>query len=73
MYDGVKAMIEKEKELRGPKQQTQPPAQKVEEVKETQCGTHLKKPEDIVGFPKFPAGTKSLLMKHLTPELWAKY
>ena len=73
MYDGVKAMIEKEKELRGPKQQTQPPAQKVEEVKETQCGTNLKKPEDIVGFPKFPAGTKSLLMKHLTPELWAKY
>ena len=33
----------------------------------------MKKPEDLVGFPKFPAGTKSLLMKHLTPEIWKKY
>jgi hypothetical protein len=69
MYDGVKAMIEKEKELR-PKQAAQKPA---EDHKETQCGPHIKKHEDIVGFPKFPAGTKSLLMKHLTPDLWQKY
>jgi hypothetical protein len=73
MYDGVKAMIEKEKDLRGPKQQAPAQVQKVEEIKETQCGPQLKKPEDIIGYPKFPAGTKSLLMKHLTPELWAKY
>jgi hypothetical protein len=68
MYDGVKAMIEKEKDLR-PKQ-TATAKGHAEEHKEIQCGSHLKIPEDIVGFPKFPAGTKSLLMKHLTPELW---
>ena len=56
MYDGVKAMIDKEKELRP----------KVEAPKETECGSHLKKAEDLVGFPKFPAGTKSLLSKYLT-------
>lgn len=27
----------------------------------------------MTGFPVFPAGTKSLLSKHLTRELWAKY
>ena len=59
MYDGVKAMIEAEKALR-PK-----PA-------ETVCGSHLKKPEDIVGFPIFPEGTKSLLSKHLTRDVWEK-
>jgi len=59
MYDGVKAMIEKEKKLR-PKQT------------ETICGSHLKKPEDIVGFPIFPDGTKSLLSKHLTKDVWEK-
>ena len=77
MYDGVKAMIEKEKELR-PKAGAVAEAPKkevhaAEEHKETQCGKHLKKGGDIVGFPKFPADTKSLLMKHLTPEIWAKY
>ncbi len=71
MYDGVKAMIDKEKELR-PQGATEA-APKKEEQQETQCGPQLKKPEDIVGFPKFPAGTKSLLMKHLTAEMWAKY
>ena len=68
-------MIEKEKELR-PKQAApvqQQPAAHVEEHKETQCGPHLKKPDDITGFPKFPAGTKSLLMKHLTQDIWNKY
>jgi hypothetical protein len=40
---------------------------------EVQCGPHLKKPEDLTGFPKFPAGTKSLLMKFLTPEIWQKF
>jgi len=59
MYDGDKAMIEAEKALR-PK-----PA-------ETVCGSHLKKPEDIVGFPIFPEGTKSLLSKHLTRDVWEK-
>ena len=34
------------------------------------CGSHLKSPEDLTGFPTFPAGTKSLLMKHLSKDLW---
>lgn len=66
MYDGVKAMIEKEKELKG---QAQPKAASGA-VSETKCGPHIKTPEDIVGFPSFPAGTKSLLMKNLTQEMW---
>ena len=89
MYDGVKAMIEKEKELRALAQpkagvDTKPKvvadahpkvatdaAPKVEA--ETLCGPQIKNPEDIVGFPKFPAGTKSLLSKNLTPEIWHKF
>ena len=62
MYDGVKAMIEKEKALQaehGPK--------------EILCGQHLKQPSDLIAMPKFPEGTKSLLMKHLTQEMWEKY
>jgi len=39
MYDGVSAMIAKEKELR-PRPKTPEP---------THCGPHLKKPEDITG------------------------
>ena len=27
----------------------------------------------MIGFPVFPNGTKSLLSKHLTREIWAKY
>ena len=48
-------MIAKEKELGGG---GVAPAQSAEEVK---CGSHLKKPEDLTGFPVFPQGTKSLL------------
>lgn len=66
MYDGVKAMIEKEKELRPQPKPQAHPAAGAGVAHETQCGPHLKKPEDIVGFPKFPAGTKSLLSKLLT-------
>lgn len=32
----------------------------------------MKKPEDLNGFPVFPAGTKSLLMKHLSRDIWTK-
>lgn len=60
MYNGVKAMIDAEKALR-PRPKTPEP---------TQCGAHLKKESDIIGFPIFPAGTKSLLSKHLTKEVW---
>lgn len=86
MYDGVKAMIEEEKKLQkagggaGAAGHAQTHAQPhadthvdTHAVAETKCGPHLKKAEDIVGFPKFPADTKSLLFKHLTPELYNKY
>ena len=39
----------------------------------THCGPWLKKAEDIVDFPLFPEGTKSLLSKHLTQEVWNEY
>lgn len=57
MYNGVKAMIQREKEL----------IPKEEDVK---VGSHLKAPEDVKGFPIFPEGTKSLLSKHLTKDVW---
>jgi hypothetical protein len=37
------------------------------------CGSHLKSPEDLTGFPTFPAGTKSSLMRNLTKDNWQKY
>ena len=33
----------------------------------------LKNPTELVNFPIFPPGTKSLLVKFLTPSIWAKY
>ena len=36
----------------------------------TLVGSHLKEPADIVDFPQFPEGTKSLLKKNLTPAIW---
>lgn len=73
MYDGVKAMIMKEKELRPAQPKVEPKVEtKVEPVVEVpvKCGPHLKKTEDLTGFPEFPAGTKSLVSKHLTKEVW---
>ena len=69
MYNGVKAMIAKEKELGGGGQATAAAAagQEPEEVK---CGPHLKDPEQLTGYPVFPEGTKSLLAKNLSRDLW---
>ena len=64
MYNGVKAMIAKEKELGGGGSAS---ASSAEEVK---CGSHLKKPQDLTGLPVFPSGTKSLLCKNLTSDIW---
>jgi hypothetical protein len=64
MYNGVKAMIDAENAL------AEADKPKVVPVK---AGTHLKKPEDITGPVEFPAGTKSLLCKYLTPEVMNKY
>jgi len=36
-------------------------------------GDHLGNPDEIAGFPIFPPGTKSLLAKYLTREMWDKY
>jgi hypothetical protein len=33
----------------------------------------LKQPSDITGMVQFPAGTKSLLSKYLTPEVFNAY
>jgi len=78
MYNGVKAMIAREKELGGGGQpaaaKSQPAAAKSQpaaaDTEETKCGPHLKKAKDITGFPVFPAGTTSLLSKCLTHEIW---
>jgi len=69
MYNGVKAMIAREKELGGGAAPAQQPAAARQE-EETKCGPNLKKPEDITGFPVFPPGTKSLLSKCLSRDLW---
>ena len=71
MYDGVKAMIAEEKKLAaadGAGAASSSPA-----GKEVEAGSHLKKIEDITGFVKFPAGTKSLLSKYMTKEVFDKY
>ena len=39
---------------------------KIDDGKTTAVGTHLTKAEDVESFPEFPAGTKSLLSKHLS-------
>jgi hypothetical protein len=40
---------------------------------DVKCGSHLKSSDDLTGFPVFPAGTKSLLCKHLTKDVFKKY
>ena len=70
MYNGVKAMIEKEKELGGGAQAAAGGAAAAGGDADVQCGPHLKTPEDLTGYPVFPEGTKSLLSKNLTRELW---
>jgi hypothetical protein len=68
MYNGIKAMIEAEKKL-----VAAAPKAAVVATGTVKAGPHLKKPEDITGFVEFPAGTKSLLSKHLTKEIYDKY
>jgi hypothetical protein len=64
MYDGVKAMIEAENELGGGAAQAGDA--------DVQTGPHLKKTEDLTGFPVFDKDVKSLLSKNLTREVWAQ-
>jgi hypothetical protein len=58
MYNGVKAMIDKEKSLMPPEQ-------------DVHCSNKLASPADLTGFPVFPEGTKSLLSKYLSKEVWS--
>lgn len=53
MYDGVKAMIAKEREFTT--------------LANAMMSSALKLPNELVNFPLFPSGTKSLLSKYLTP------
>ena len=69
MYDGVKAMITAEEEL----EKAAGGAPAAAPGGAVKAGPHLKKPEDITGFVEFPAGTKSLLSKYLTEEVYNKY
>ena len=62
MYDGVKAMIEAERELGGGAPATDGALQ---------AGPHLKEPSQLTSMPVFPAGTKSLVSKYCTPEVFA--
>jgi hypothetical protein len=43
---------------------------KVDDGKTTAVSSSLAKPEDVEFFPTFPEGTKSLLMKHLSKQIW---
>jgi hypothetical protein len=61
MYNGVKAMIKRELEL-APK----------EEAKDQEVGSFLKTHTELHGFPVFPKGTKSLLSKYLTKDVWTQ-
>jgi len=70
MYNGVKAMIVKEKELGGGAQPTAAAGGAAAAEEEVKCGPHLKKAEELTGFPVFPEGTKSLVSKFLTRDIW---
>ena len=56
MYNGVKAMIHREKEL-------------TPEV-DVKVGLNLHSPQDLKGYPIFPEDTKSLLHKYLSKDVW---
>lgn len=79
MYNGVKAMIEAEKKLMAAKKNAPADAKKDAPVAAAapggavKAGPHLKKPEDITGLVEFPAGTKSLLAKYLSAEIYNEY
>ena len=62
MYDGVKAMIEAERNLGGGG--AAPSGDAIE------AGPHLKDISQLTSMPVFPAGTKSLVSKYCTPEVF---
>jgi len=52
---------------------TEAPAQPAAVEADVKAGSHLKSSVELTGFPVFPAGTKSLLCKYLSREIWAEY
>jgi hypothetical protein len=66
MYDGVKAMIEAERSLGGG---GEAPAA----AGPIEAGPHLKNISQLTSMPVFPEGTKSLVSKYCTPEIFAQY
>ena len=70
MYNGVKAMIEAEKELAAA---ANGGAQAPAAGGVLKAGTDLKTPEDIVSLPEFPADCKSSVSRFLTKEVFEKY
>jgi hypothetical protein len=73
MYDGVKAMISKEKELAAKEKPAEVVVVRQKPGANIKAGAHLKNPSDITGFVEFPADTKSLLCKYMTKEVFDKY
>lgn len=45
-------------------------ASKIDDGKTTAVSRDLKTAQDVVDFPVFPEGTKSLLMKDLSRQIW---
>ena len=62
MYNGVKAMIKREKELVCE-----------ENASAVNCGPHLEGPDSLADFPVFPQGTKSAVARFNTREIWEEF
>lgn len=54
----------------GSKQSEASDAMKIDDGQTTPVSDKLARPEDVEHFPVFPEGTKSLLMKCLTKQIW---
>ena len=84
MYDGVKAMIDAEKELEAkagvkpaaaagaPAAAAGAPAAAAGGAK-VKAGPHLKSIADLTGFPEFAPDIKSSVARFLTEDIWNEY
>jgi len=68
MYNGVKAMIESERELGGGAAPAGAPAEAPAGA--IQAGPHLTELSQLTSMPVFPEGTKSLVSKFCTPAVF---
>ena len=65
MFNGVKAMITREKELAS--------ANRPKPGADIKAGSHLKETSDITGFVTFPDDCNSSVKKFMTREVFEKY